>query len=187
MKIFLTLFVLFYSSSALSGDISDLQIEGMSVGDSLLKFYTKSQINNAPNYNHLPSDMKFTVIEMPTKGKYDKLQIYYYTNNSDYKIASVGGGIFMDINKCIKEEKQIVDDISSELNNVDVYGPIENTHQDDPSGNSYFIRYELEFDGGYAVIDCYHYSKQTGWKDHMRISIVNYDVKKWINNNYGLN
>ena len=38
MKTFFTLFVLLFSTSVLADDISDFQIEGMSVGDSLLDF-----------------------------------------------------------------------------------------------------------------------------------------------------
>ena len=186
MKIILTLF-LFFSSLLFADDISDFQIEGLSIGDSLLEYYSISEIRNAPNYNDLPSDMKFTIIEMPKKGRYDALQFYYLTDNQNYNIAAVSGGMFIGINECTKDQKKIADEISSTMNNVTVDGPFENKHQDDPSGESYFIRYELFLNGGYAVIDCYSFAKQTGWKDNFRISIVNNQVNDWINNNYGSN
>ena len=44
MKILLTLFVLLFSSSVFADDISDFQIEGMSIGDSLLDYFTKKEI-----------------------------------------------------------------------------------------------------------------------------------------------
>ena len=44
MKILITLFVLFFSSSVVAEDISDFQIEGMSIGDSLLKHFNKDLI-----------------------------------------------------------------------------------------------------------------------------------------------
>ena len=44
MKILLTLFVLFFSSSVLAGDISDFEIEGISIGDSLLDHFNKDLI-----------------------------------------------------------------------------------------------------------------------------------------------
>ena len=51
MKILLTLFVLLFSSSVVAEDISDFQIEGMSVGDSLLDYFSEQQIiNNNKNY-----------------------------------------------------------------------------------------------------------------------------------------
>ena len=187
MNILLTLIILLLSFSVVADDISEFEIEGMSIGDSLLEYYSVSEIRNAPNYNDLPSDMKFTIIEMPKKGRYDALQFYYLTDNQNYNIAAVSGGMFMGINQCTKDQKKIADEISSTMNNITVNGPFESKHQDDPSGDSYFIRYELYLNGGYTVIDCYSFAKHTGWKDNFRISIVNNQVKDWINNNFGSN
>ena len=41
MKTLLTLFVVLFSSSVLAEDISDFQIEGMSIGDSLLDYFSE--------------------------------------------------------------------------------------------------------------------------------------------------
>ena len=44
MKILLTFYVLFFSSLVFADDISDFQIEGISVGDSLLDYFSKKEI-----------------------------------------------------------------------------------------------------------------------------------------------
>ena len=44
MKIILTFFVLFFSSSVVAEDISDFEIEGISVGDSLLDYMSEDEI-----------------------------------------------------------------------------------------------------------------------------------------------
>ena len=46
MKIFLTLIVLLFSSLVVADDISDFQIEGISVGDSLLDYFSINQIKD---------------------------------------------------------------------------------------------------------------------------------------------
>ena len=46
MKTILTLFVLFFSSSVLPEDISDFEIEGISIGDSLLDYMQENEIKN---------------------------------------------------------------------------------------------------------------------------------------------
>ena len=46
MKILFTLFVLFFSSSVFAEDISEFEIEGMSIGDSLLDFFSEEEINH---------------------------------------------------------------------------------------------------------------------------------------------
>ena len=44
MKTFLTLFVLLFSSSVVADDISDFQIEGISIGDNLLDYFSEDEI-----------------------------------------------------------------------------------------------------------------------------------------------
>ena len=50
MKTLLTLFVLFFSSSVFADDISDFQIEGMSIGDSLLEYFSEEEILSSHEY-----------------------------------------------------------------------------------------------------------------------------------------
>ena len=55
MRVFIAVLVLIFSLQSLTkaDDIRDLEIEGMSVGDSLLDYYSQSEINEAlknPSY-----------------------------------------------------------------------------------------------------------------------------------------
>ena len=64
MKTPLTIFVLFFSSSLIADDISDFEIEGMSVGDSLLEIVSKDHILEqfkltSNYYKHLNNPNKF--------------------------------------------------------------------------------------------------------------------------------
>ena len=55
-------------------DIRDFQIEGISVGESLLKHFPESEIKRFLNYDKLPSDMKFRIAEVSrdeTKKKFN--------------------------------------------------------------------------------------------------------------------
>ena len=45
MKTLLTLFVLLFSSSLYADDISDFEIEGMSIGDSLLDYFDEKKLD----------------------------------------------------------------------------------------------------------------------------------------------
>ena len=64
MKTFLTLFVLLFSSSVVAEDISDFEIEGMSIGDSLLDYFSKEEIlnGNVTNYNFYINKFDFSTI-----------------------------------------------------------------------------------------------------------------------------
>ena len=72
IKILLTFFVLFFSPSLLAEDISDFQIEGMSIGDSALGYFSESFIKKR-NITFYPSDeyLKFSGREDGKSELYD--------------------------------------------------------------------------------------------------------------------
>ena len=74
MKILLTLFVLFFSSMGVADDISDFQIEGISIGDSALKFFNLNQIKN--NEWDYYDNKEFVPVQI------DKLSFFKAPNNS---------------------------------------------------------------------------------------------------------
>ena len=92
MKTFLTLFVLFFSSSLFAEDVSDFEIGEMSIGDSLLNYFSKYEIENALNYDDYASDMKFRIIELESKDElYDVFQFYYIPDDKKFIIQSLNG------------------------------------------------------------------------------------------------
>ena len=58
MKILLTFFVLLFSSSVFADDISDFQIEGMSIGDSLLDYLSKDEIIDQMDFIYKDTNKK---------------------------------------------------------------------------------------------------------------------------------
>ena len=103
MKTLLTLFVLLFSSSVLADDISDFQIEGMSVGDSLLKYLSKKEIISKTDFEKEQGNNKeMAVIYFNNKGNfknYRRLKVWYETKDKNYIITSLIG--FVDIDKDI--------------------------------------------------------------------------------------
>ena len=100
MKRLLLILILTFSLQNLTkaDDIRDFQIEGMSIGDSLLDFFSKKEINKFANYDDLPSDMKFRISEFYSNNKikmntYDGIQIFYKPDDKKYILHSLGGFI----------------------------------------------------------------------------------------------
>ena len=84
MKRLLLILILTFSFQSLTkaDDIRDFQIEGMSIGDSLLDYFSEKEISKFINYDDLPSDMKFRIAEVYSGKKinmkqYDGMQFYY--------------------------------------------------------------------------------------------------------------
>ena len=69
MKILFTLFVFLFSSSVFANNASEFEIGGMSIGDSLIDFYSVEEINNFLNYDDLPSNMEYRILEIYTRQK----------------------------------------------------------------------------------------------------------------------
>ena len=115
MKIFLTLLTLVLSSSVIAQDISDYEIEGINVGDSLLDFLSKIEIQEYTKHNYYPgSDKRFLTVEF-YKGdtdiikKYDALQIIFKNNDKNFIIYGLTAAYYFEnMPQCIEEINQII-------------------------------------------------------------------------------
>ena len=110
-KLLILLFSLFFlsSPSVFADDISDFQIEGVSVGDSLLDYMSKDEIKKAEQNSSYMKDKKYIVIFSPIVSEtYDKIQITYQPEDSNYLIHVIDGKInFEDnIKGCKKKMKE---------------------------------------------------------------------------------
>ena len=108
-KILFTLIIIFsLQSFTTADDINEFEIEGMSIGDSLLEYFNKKQIENFINYDDLPSDMQYRIAEIYNgqdlnMTNYDAMQFYYKPNDPNFIIQSLSGLIDCgNKNKCDK-------------------------------------------------------------------------------------
>ena len=88
MKKFLTIIflVLFSTNISYAEDISDFQIEGISVGDSLLDHYSINEINEALKNPSYYKNKIFVEIFVNYKGsEFDYLQVALQTNDKTFK------------------------------------------------------------------------------------------------------
>ena len=188
MRTFITVLVLIFSlqSWTKANDIRDFQIEGMSIGDSLLDFYSKREINNFLNYDDLPSDMKFRIADDGRKiGSYDGLQFFYKPKDQKFKIHSVAGHVYCKSkNKCNKIFEQIKSDMEKALGGKnfkkDTY-----KHFDDKSGKSIANIYYLDVDGGHIKIEYMDWSKKMKWSDNVNVTLNSIEVIDWLKSDYG--
>ena len=89
MKRFLLILILTLSfqSWAIANDIKDFQVEGISVGNSVLDFYTKEKITEYYKDWYEPKYSVAAIEEQ--RGIYDEIQLVYERNNSEYKIVAI--------------------------------------------------------------------------------------------------
>lgn len=124
MRIFLTVLILILSfqSWTKADDIRDFQIEGMSIGDSLLDYMSENLIRKEINNKDITVyyENKYVSIsawEIRNKFKiYDDLGVVFDPNNNNYEIIGLEGTLyFKNINQCYKKQKEIAKEIKKSL------------------------------------------------------------------------
>ena len=193
MKIFLSILFLILSlqSFTKADDISDFEIEGLSIEDSLLNHFSVSEIKNFQNYDDLPSDMSFRIIEIYSNQMkmdlYDTVQIYYKPNDKAFKIHGVNGGLFCDTKKkCINQYDEIKKDISKLFGDNLKSDNFNGKHMDDDTGQSVYEYIVYYHPNGEIAVGYTDWAKHMNYNDNVSIDITTQEVSNWVKNNYGL-
>ena len=192
MKTFLTLLLFLFSSSVVAEDVSDFEIEGMSIGDSLLDYMSEKEIkNNIVEIYQYYNNQDFTTVQLSNHRiltQYDGLQINIKRKDQNYIIYGLNGGIFYtnkNIEECYVDMKKIDRDISNLYNNLEKVGPEKQIHPADPSGDSTYTGIYNYFPSDSTIsVECYDWSnkitKEKNWLDNLRISINSKEFNDWL-------
>ena len=124
MRLFLSFIILTISLQSFSNasDISEFEIEGMSVGDSLLKFISKKSIEdeiaNKQTSVYYNNDY-VSILLKDMRGKlsiYDDIKAVIKPNDQSYKIYALEGILdFSNIDECHKNQLEISSQIKDSL------------------------------------------------------------------------
>ena len=180
MKTLLTLFVLLFSSSVLADDISDFEIEGMSIGESALNYFSESKIKK--NIQNWYKNKEITGVEINiSSNEYDVVHIHYRTKDKNYKMIGISGLKFynQNIKKCYKKQIEVVEELKEFFPSIN---PTNKSikHAGDKSGNSKvkFRSFHLE-SGDIVSTACYDWSKKMKFWDHLRIGLITSELNDW--------
>ncbi len=185
--IIIFLILLNLQSFTKADDIRDFEIEGISIGDSLLNIFNEKEILD--NIHDWYKDDEFKLTEFYKNKKfneYDALKFHFKTNDQNYKTFQVSGINFYDdsIKNCYKDMKKIDKNISFLFSSLS--RNVENqVHPADITGNSKTkaIRYWFP-DGSLISIICYDWSekltKERQWTDNLTLEITTNEFNEWL-------
>ena len=187
MKMFLCFLILIFSFQSFSkaDDIREFEIEGMSVGDSLLDYIDLIEINSLSTSNTSGSKKYTRYAEVKKKNNsenYEGADVWVLSNDSKYEIHSLTGYIEYteNIDECYPKKKEIVSSIEKQLN-VKNYSYIsnydENTSKSDVT--------DFDFSNGKIRIYCTDYSKkkeELGYGDFLGVTVSNTKFLNWLDN-----
>ena len=181
---------LLWCNVGFADDISEYQIEGISIGDSLLDHLSKEEIIteieiNKPAYNYLTEDFA-EVYLFGNFDIYDHLSFMVKPKDKHYTIYSIKGSISYDdkLEQCFAKQKEIEKEFSSMYKNAKKR-EITLEFDWDPTGESVSHNIQFFFDSGdYSEINCTKYKKslkiKNNWEDALQVSISKKEIFDWF-------
>ena len=188
LSTYLFLILFGFSAPSFADDIRDFQIEGMSIGDSLLDYFSEDEIKNniIKDYYKYKSNKKFITVEfneLPSAKTYDLVQLDL-KNDKKYEIYGLSGHIWYkeNIDDCYKKQNEIDKELSKIFKGAKREHVSKKKHSVDESGKSNltYIMYWFK-SGDYASIDCTDWSsKMKPREDNLGVSFVTKEFNDWI-------
>jgi len=196
LSTYLFLILFSFSVPSFAGDISkveDIEIEGISIGDSLLKHLSKEEIIkeieiNKHAYNYLNDDFGEVYLFSNFDNYHHLSFLVKQKNDKNYIIYFIKGSISYDnkLEECFAKREEIKKEFSNKYKNAKKK---EHTLEFDwdPTGESVTHNITFYFDsGGYSEINCTKYKQslknEYGWKDSLQVVIGSEEVLDWFDN-----
>ena len=180
-----------FITSSKADDIRDFQIEGISIGDSLLQHFAKKQLEKNKSKVQYPNN-KYTILWLKkltfNLKTYDALTIAYETYDDKYHVHSIIGSIyFNEINECLKKMREIDKELSNTFQNSNRLFAEKEKHSYDKSGESTLTGSIFLLKSGDDVQNtCYDWSKrlqkEENRDDELGVSLSKKSFTDWVKN-----
>ena len=167
-------------------DIRDFEIEGISIGDSLLNHYSEEEIKNAIEIFNYPGGDEFIYyfLEKKNYDMYRYVQVHVDPLDKNFIVESIEGHISYkkNISECYDQMKIVKKDLESELN---IKGKKDDgKHPVDVSGKSTFKRIMFYLSNGDSVeVVCYDMSKKfekNGYTDRFIVALSTKELSDFL-------
>ena len=170
-------------------DITEFEIDGMSIGDSLLKYFSKTKIINAlKNVVYYPGSkkMKIILLHPEIKSSYEVYDFHILNNDPNYKIQSVKGRLKISLNECLKKKKVVVNELEKIF-----YGVKKEEYENYYNysyGNSKAYLTDFNLNEGSVRVWCVNWDKndktviKNNWYDALNVSISSINYLYFIDN-----
>ena len=169
------------ATSSQADDIKEFEIEGMSIGDSLLDFFSESEIKkNTKDYYSYKKNFKFVAIDIQNYESFKQyygVQFHVKKNDKNYIIYHIAGYDYCenDINVCYNKAKKIEKDLTIMFN--DLKGQrINFAHEADKSGKSKVNRFFFDLANSDRIeINVFDWSDNMNYSDNYDVSLTTFE------------
>tara|TARA_B100001057_G_C22490661_1_gene810112 strand:+ start:115 stop:711 length:597 start_codon:yes stop_codon:yes gene_type:complete len=195
MRTFLLILILIFNIQSLvkADDITDLEIQGVAVGDNALDHFSKKILDD--NKDYYPNSNKiWRTFIIPANKQFDIIQMHIKSSGNNYEILSIAGILDFENRtqgkeECLDKRDQIVNDLKEILPNTSLSEEEVNKHDADISGKSfeYAIFFDFKDDySEYVKIGCTitsdEYLKNENQGHYLRLSLTTSEYHFWLKN-----
>jgi len=188
---FIIIFSLTIQTPSLTDDIRDFQIEGMSIGDSALDYFSEAQLEDNEQGWHNYNYREYSTSLLPGEKIYHWLQITYKNDDDNFTIEALAGVLERrnyNSKKCNNELDVVARDISELFENTkqkkkQTYELAANASRKYPfNGKSVVTNMSFDFlDKGSIVLECYNMDKATKRNDSFRTDVRSRAFTNYLN------
>ena len=194
--LFTLIIILSLQSFTIADDIQDLEIEGMSVGDSLLNYMSeidiKKEIEVTKNhYSYLVDPLKFREVYLFSNNNnfntYKTVSVMFKNNDNKYKIAFIRGmkDYVENLQGCISKRSEISEEIETIIPKYSKDFR-EGKSRLDKSGKSTTNNIYYIFNSGNGIIlACNNWEeklrKKNNWTEGLSVVLRTNEVGSWLN------
>ena len=191
---YLLLIFLSFLTFSFADDISEYEIEGISIGDSLLDYMSREEIesNLVFVYEDLDKNIGKDVAQIPYSKNlnlYDVVYIDFKTNDNIFEIIAMSGTLFYkdNIKECYEKQLQLVEDLKLVFKDADLEkeGPM--NHPAYPGGEVKYIRYAFfinQNNRSNLEIFCYDIDEVVKKTDRLTVSFKSKEFNNFANKVY---
>ena len=160
----------------------DFSIDGMSLGDSALRYYTEKEIKK--NTENIYGDNLYTQFNSTSKNsnsEYDTHKIHYKLGDKNYIIEVISGVRWTEsLDQCKKLKEKIKKELSIFFS-IEKTEWIDQAYEDDAAETNASFFY---FDNGDSVdIQCKDWNSTVEFRDNLRVSLWSAEFDKFITSN----
>ena len=196
-KIFFSLIIILsLQSLTIADDIQDLEIEGMSVGDSLLNYMSEIEIKKEievtkSHYSYLEDPLRFREVYFFSNNNnfntYKTVSVMFKNNDNKYKIAFIRGmkDYVENLQGCISKRSEISEEIETIIPKYSKDFR-EGKSRLDKSGKSTTNNIYYIFNSGDGIIlACNNWEeklrKKNNWTEGLSVVLRTNEVGSWLN------
>ncbi len=186
MRVFIAVLVLIFSfqSWTKSEGITEFEIEGISIGDSLLDYFSEEEILIGLGKPYRNTDEKFYDVNLKANwfNTYSGLQLTLKKDDKKYILHSIDGNIFFqrDDKSCIEKMNEIIDKLTVMFKDSKIAKQKVSKHPADPTGRSTTRGTAYFLEDGTISARCYLWVDPMELSNYVAVSARTNEFNEWL-------